>query len=137
LAGAFAWLGALGAAQGAEPRNPIRLQRFVFDNRFAEAVAAARHAARRGIPLAEFAGDLTPLWYDDLDLEWRRAPMTLAGVTTREGLFVLETLAVDRGMRVAHRGAHGAAKEGHTAPLCSWIIAPRAALAATAPPATV
>jgi len=101
---------ALAAAVGMSECTPIRLQRFVFDKRFAEAVETARHAAHLGIHLAEISGDVTPLWYDDLDLRWKRAPMALAGVTTQDGLFVLETLAADRGMRVAYRGEHGVAK---------------------------
>jgi hypothetical protein len=90
----------------------LAFERFVFDARFAEAVEAARRAAASGVPLAETTGDVTSLWYRDLDLSWRRAPMTLAGVTTRGALFVLETLAADRGMRVLYRGEHAAAGVG-------------------------
>ena len=45
---------------------------------------AACCACRRAIP--ETSGDLTMLWYDRLDLEWRRAPAALAGVTTPTGV---------------------------------------------------
>lgn len=141
--------------------SPLRLERFIFDGRFPAAVQAARLAAARGVALAEIAGDLTSLWYHDLDLRWQRAPMTLAGLTTKGALFVLETFAADRGMRVLYRGEHGAVDADraplHTLagradlfadlmpaallpgaravadrdePLCSWIIAPRAAVAA-------
>ena len=75
--------------------------------------------------MAAFDGDLTRLWYERLDLSWKRAPMTLGGVTTAGGLFVLETLAADRGMRVIERvelPRTGAGDE----PLHSWLIAPRA-----------
>src|SRR5690606_26461072 len=64
-------------------------------------------------------GDLTALWYDDLDLAWKRGPMTLAGVTTGHGLFVLETLAADRGMRVVYRGRHDAPVGGRIAHVLS------------------
>ena len=90
----------------------LRIERFVFDTRFAAAVELARHAARHGIPLAETSGDLTDLWYNDLDLRWKHAPMALAGITTRGGLFVLETLAADHRMLVVYRGTHEAAKDG-------------------------
>lgn len=93
----------------------LRLDCFVFDNRFAEAVELARHAAHLGIPLAETSGDLTDLWYDRLDLQWKDAPAALAGITTRRGLFVLETLAADHGMRVAYRGEHGVAQGAYIA----------------------
>jgi hypothetical protein len=112
----------------------LSLERFIFDNRFAESVEAARVAAARGIPLAETAGDLTSLWYHDLDLRWKRAPMALAGMTTRGNLFVLETFAADRGMRVLSRREHGTAQAtdgvSPAEPLFSWIIAPRSAVAA-------
>jgi hypothetical protein len=112
----------------------LNLERFIFDNRFAESVEAARVAAGRGIPLAETAGDLTSLWYHDLDLRWKHAPMALGGMTTRGNLFVLETLATDRGMRVLSRREHGMGQAidgvSSAEPLFSWIIAPRSAVAA-------
>jgi hypothetical protein len=112
----------------------LNLERFIFDNRFAESVEAARVAAARGVVLAATAGDLTSLWYHDLDLRWKRAPMTLAGMTTRGNLFVLETLAADRGMRVVSRRDHGVALAidgvSRAEPLFAWTIAPRSAVAA-------
>jgi hypothetical protein len=84
----------------------LPLERFVFDSRFAAATEVARHVADRGVPLSPTAGDLTDLWYRELDLQWKRAPQPLAGITTRRGLFVLETLAADHGMRVVYRGEH-------------------------------
>ena len=90
----------------------LRIERFVVDTRFAAAVELARHAARHGIPLAETSGDLTDLWYHDFDLRWKRAPMVLAGMTTRGGLFVLETLAADHRMLVVYRGTHEASQDG-------------------------
>ena len=90
----------------------LALDRFVFDARFAEASDVAAQIEGLGVSLAPFAGDLTELWYEELDLHWKQAPMALAGVTTQEGLFVLETLALDRGMRVVFRGEHGVAREG-------------------------
>jgi hypothetical protein len=38
--------------------------------------------------------------------------MALAGMTTRGGLFVLETLAADRQMRVVYRGEHAVPQDG-------------------------
>ena len=102
------------------------LERFVFDSRFAAAGSFAADAADAGVPVASFAGDLTDLWYHDLDLAWRRRPETLGGATTEQGLFVLETLAMDRRMRVAHREA-GPIENGER--LWHWVIAPRTARA--------
>lgn len=108
------------------------LECFVFDKRFEAATAMAQRAAQQGIQLAEIAGDLMPLWYDHLDLRWQQEPMTLAGITTEKALFVLETLAADRGMAVVYRAAHDQLPETAHATLSatalvSWIIAPRAA----------
>lgn len=99
-----ATLAAPAWAAGASSILP--LERFIADRRFAPAIASARAAADAGLPVTSFAGDLSALWYDVLDLAWRKRPMTLAGVTAPDGLFVLETLANDRGMRVVYRGTH-------------------------------
>jgi hypothetical protein len=101
------WLGARAAEAPA-----LALERFVFDVRFAEAGAVAAEIERRGVQLAPIADDLMTLWYDELDLKWRKAPMALAGVTLTETLFVLETFALDRGMHVVYRGEHGLAENG-------------------------
>ncbi len=104
----------------------LALERFVFDTRFVESTRAASAAAAHGIRLAPTSGDLTSLWYHDLDLRWKGAPMVLAGVTTRGNLFVLETLAADRSMKVEHIDAVVAGGPGSpTDALYSWIIVPR------------
>jgi hypothetical protein len=98
------------------------LDRFVYDARFAVAESFAAAAGRRGVPLAVFAGDLTELWYRDLDLAWRRRPETIGGATTAHGLFVLETLALDRRMRLVAREDRGLVNGER---LFTWTIAPR------------
>jgi hypothetical protein len=90
----------------------LSLERFIFDVRFAESAAIAEHVTKLGIPLSPVADDLMTLWYDELDLAWRKAPMALAGVTLADALFVLETFALDRGMHVVYRGEHGLVEEG-------------------------
>ena len=90
----------------------LTLERLVFDVRFAESGAIAEHVGRLGVPLSPVADDLMTLWYDDLDLKWRKAPMALAGVTLEDALFVLETFALDRGMHVVYRGEHGLVEDG-------------------------
>jgi hypothetical protein len=90
----------------------LALERFIFDVRFAEAGAIAEEIETRGVKLAPIADDLMTLWYDELDLAWRKAPMALAGVTLAETLFVLETFALDRGMHVVFRGEHGLVENG-------------------------
>jgi hypothetical protein len=96
------WVRALGA-----PSPALELERFVFDVRFAESGAIGKHVGSHGVPLAPIADDLMTLWYDELDLAWRKAPMALAGVTLADAFFVLETFALDRNMHVVYRGEHG------------------------------
>lgn len=99
-------------APGTPAPRVLPLERFVYDDRCAAATAVAASIARRGASLSRSRGDLTPLWYDELDLLWKRAPAPLAGITPRAGLFVLETLAADRRMRVVYRGEHTAGAAG-------------------------
>jgi hypothetical protein len=84
----------------------------LFDTRFPAAHAFARALAIRGVTLAPFDGDVTPVWFEQLDPVWRQYPLTVAGLTTEGALFCLEQLAWDNGMRVAYRGLHAASPEG-------------------------
>ena len=93
--------------------NALQLERFIFDTRFAEAYDTAQIMDTRGVPLSSTAGDLMDLWYSELDARWKQGPMALAGVTTEDALFVLETLANDHRMRVVFRGKHSIAQDGH------------------------
>lgn len=86
----------------------------LFDTRFPAAHAFARALAIRGVTLAPFDGDVTPVWFEQLDPVWRQYPLTVAGLTTEGALFCLEQLAWDNGMRVAYRGVHSASAEGGT-----------------------
>jgi hypothetical protein len=78
-----------------------------------ESYDVAQAVGQQGIALSPIADDLMTLWYDELDLHWQQAPMTLGGVTMPEALFVLETFALDRGMRVVYRGEHSAVSDGN------------------------
>ncbi len=118
----FAPMG-LPSAAAAETAEP-RLERFIYDSRFSDAVDLARVFQDAGALLRPMSGDLTDLWRDDLRTAWRTAPMTLAGVTTPAGLFVLETLAGDHRMRVTHR-QDLAPVGSRSEPLVFWTIAPR------------
>ena len=92
--------------------------RAVFDERFEHARTFAAQASERGITIAAIRGDITKLFFEDLDLRWKQGPVVLTGYTTPESLFCLDLLARDRGMRVTQR----VAKPG---PLIFWTIAPR------------
>lgn len=109
--------------------SDLTIERFVFDERFAYAVKAAQSAAVHGVQLSAVSGDMTSLWYDDLNLRWKQRAMTLAGVTGEDALFVLSTLAPEYRMRVVHQVEVSVAQMQNlervdALPLYSWIIAP-------------
>jgi hypothetical protein len=110
---------ALNAAADSGSGIDSRAELLVYDDRFAEAVGAGRIARARGLRAESTADFFENLWYDEFDLRWKQAPMTLAGITTAHGLFVVETLALDRGMRVEIR------ESGPAEGLVSWVIGPR------------
>ena len=106
---------AAGRARAAEPA----VFRAVYDERFAEARGFAEAAAARGWPVRAIRGDVTELWFHELEPRWKAGPAAVAGVTDAAALFCLETLARDRGLRLAARAEVG--REG----LVSWLIAPK------------
>jgi hypothetical protein len=72
----------------------------VFDERFEDARAFATQAAARATPTVAIRGDVTNLFFNDLDLRWKLGPVWLIGFTTSASLFCLHVLARDRGMRL-------------------------------------
>jgi hypothetical protein len=126
--------------------STVSYYKAVFDERFAAGLDFAAGAAARGIATAAIRGDITRLFFDDLDLRWRQGPIALAGYTLPESLFCLDLLARDRGMRLTHSvaepsveealaGLDGAVHRGRATVQTSssdrrvpvfWIIAPRA-----------
>lgn len=106
-------------ASAARAAGPLKVQRAVYDERFDEARGFAREAAARGWPLRPIRGDVTDVWFHDLDLLWKSEPASVAGLTAPSALFCLERLSWDAGLRVAHRA------EVPGAGLVAWLIAPR------------
>lgn len=102
----------LGLPAATRAAETLRLERLVYDPRFDEAVSVAEHLHGTALERTAVADDLMALWYDELDLLWRVSPQALAGVTLAEAVFVLETLAMDRGMRVVFRAEHDAVENG-------------------------
>ena len=95
------------AASAIIPPSPaqspvVSYYKAVYDERFPDACAFANAAAARGISTVAIRGDITRLFFDDLDLRWRGGPVVLVGYTTPVSLFCLDLLARDRGMRVSH-----------------------------------
>ena len=95
----------------------------IFDERFPASVAFGEEWKARGAPVHAIRGDITDLWFHDLDLQWKQRPVPIAGLTAHGPLFCLERLAWDHGMRVVSRVEQKAMHDGD--PLISWVIAPK------------
>lgn len=80
----------------------------IADDRFEASRRFGDEAARNGLPHHMIDGDITDLWFETLDPQWRRHPTIIAGMTAPQPLFCLERLAHDRGMRVVLRITHEA-----------------------------
>ncbi|MEO8643276.1 twin-arginine translocation signal domain-containing protein [Pseudomonas sp.] len=78
----------------------------VSDSRFAACKRFGSTAEQAGLAHSAIDGDVTALWFEHLDPQWRKGPIVIAGITARQPLFVLERLAWDRGMRVVLRVEH-------------------------------
>jgi hypothetical protein len=91
---------ALAAAGGAP------LYKVIYDQRFAGSAAFAAAVRKLGFATHAIRGDITGLWFNDLDRHWRERRAPVAGLTTESALFCLERLAWDHQMRVAFRAEH-------------------------------
>jgi len=114
VAAAGSALGA-GAARAAPGPGGLPLYKVVADTRFADSRAFAAEAAHAGQRIAWTDGDVTRLWYHELDLLWRNDKAALAGLTEHAAFFCLERLALDRGLRVVFKGEHRRLASGATA----------------------
>jgi len=84
----------------------IPLYKAIFDERFPASVAFGAEAHSLGLSAYSIRGDITDLWFHDLDAQWKKKPVAVAGLTAQGPLFCLERLAWDHGMRVVYRGDH-------------------------------
>jgi hypothetical protein len=90
-----------------------RLSRAIYDDRYAEGRRFAEVVAGHGVRTRALdAGDITRFWYDELDALWKREPVALAGFTQFGPMFVVERLALERGMRLALRVEHCGKADG-------------------------
>ncbi|MBI4266417.1 MAG: hypothetical protein HY657_18755 [Acidobacteria bacterium] len=89
-----------------ESTAPTPLYAVVFDERYPASRAFAGEAKRLGLSTRGIGGDVTRLWFDDLDRRWRQEPAAIAGLTTYGALFCLDVLARDYGMRTRFRADH-------------------------------
>lgn len=95
----------------------------IFDHRFPASVEFGSEMANMGAAVHGIHGDITDLWFHDLDHRWKQGPAPIAGLTEHGPLFCLERLAWDHGMRVLSRTDNPAVDDAE--PLITWIIGPR------------
>ena len=112
-----ALVGGSGAALG---RTPPGLDALVLDQRHVHRLPPESPAH---VPVHRIEGDVTKLWFETLDPLWRKPGFVLGGITGRDALFVLETLAWDRGRRVVSRKVLPPRAGAGEGPI-SWVIAP-------------
>jgi hypothetical protein len=118
-----AWARTTAPEAGPQPiAHALSFYKVVVDRRFPDSVAFGAEMTRLGAPVHTMQGDITDLWYHDLDRRWRQGPVAIAGMTAHGPLFCLERLAWDHGMRVVLRTEHPPAADG-AEPLISWVIA--------------
>ncbi len=124
---AAAWPGIMAGAgrfsnlapAGDLARQP--LYKAIYEKAYAPAVDFAAQMRRRGVAVHGIEQDITSVWFNDLELQWRRNPVAIAGLTTPEALFCLEQLAWNHRMRVVfqvthERGPNGAIEHQVRAP---------------------
>jgi hypothetical protein len=118
-------IGSAARGSAAEASNPpAPFYKVIVDERFPSSTAYGEEWQARGAAVHTIRGDITDLWFHDLDLQWKKRPVPIAGLTAHGPLFCLERLAWDHGMRVASRVELGA-RDQDGEPLISWIIAPK------------
>ena len=91
------------------------LYKAIYDERFRDSVAFADEATRLGVGTHAIRGDITDLWFKDLDSRWRLDKATVAGLTTESALFCLEQFSWDHRMRVVYRAEHEFLEGGRVA----------------------
>jgi hypothetical protein len=107
-----------------QPEHHANFYKVIFDERFPASVAYGDQWTARGAAVHAIHGDITDLWFHDLDHQWKKQPVAIAGLTAHGPLFCLERLAWDHGMRVISRVEQDA-RDGDGEPLISWVIAPK------------
>ena len=96
--------------------DPVRSERMsvIYDSRRGESRSFGGRASHLDFPTHAIEGDITDLWQTELQALWKQAPVTIAGLTERPALFLLEQLGWDYGLRVVYQAEHGAPEPNGT-----------------------
>jgi hypothetical protein len=96
------------AAAGAPALAATPPPAVVFERADPAAAAFGDAGRRAGARAWSIDGDVTDLWFRELQPRWAEAPFPLAGLTFYPALFCLERLAWDHGLRLKAFATHGA-----------------------------
>jgi hypothetical protein len=107
---AAAVLPAFKAFAGAPADMP--LFKVLYDQRSEHGLMFAAQAARQGAPVHATRGDVTGVWFDELQPCWKSRQGAVAGLTDFQSLFVLDMMARDAGMRAVYIAAHRSLGQG-------------------------
>jgi hypothetical protein len=109
LAAAVA-LPSLQAMAAAPARMP--LCKVLYDPRSRAGLTFAAAAKRMGAALHATRGDVTDVWFKELQPEWSKRRTAAAGLTDFHSLFVLDMMARDAGMRAVYIATHRSCARG-------------------------
>jgi hypothetical protein len=99
-----------GTASASRPGKPSRA---IYDDRYAAGRRFAAVVAAHGVPTRALDdGDITRFWYDELETLWKREPVAIAGFTQFGPMFVVERLALERGLALVLRVEHRSRSDG-------------------------
>lgn len=87
-------------------RSVVSFYKAVFDSRYQDSQRFADQMSKQNVPIHGMTGDITPFWFKELDAQWKKEPVAIAGMTAHGPLFCLERLAWDQGLRVVYRAEH-------------------------------
>lgn len=79
----------------------------VYDRASPDSVRFSQAASNMGQRISSILhGDVTRLWYDDLYHQWQIKPVAIAGLTTPDAFFCLNTFAQDSGLKTIFSVEH-------------------------------
>jgi hypothetical protein len=84
----------------------------IFDTRFQASRSFGTGAAQLGCAIQPITGDVTALWFKELQPLWTQRKEAIVGMTTRASLLCLEQLAWEQWMRVVARVEHRSEPDG-------------------------
>ena len=111
----------------------VQIDHCLLDSRFAESRNLFAGCQETGIKVSLLNGDVTDLWYSTFSKAWKQAPMSIAGVTGEDVLFVMEVLARDHNMKLFWSEQVATAydeslllADSSQMQLYQWLLVPRA-----------